>query len=99
MNIQDRVIDIITDSLKQKLECLIIEGLKRKGFEFENEIELEKFIKKRCKKKDLTELKKHIYYVDEIPFLAHYYEVIIEPDTEINNTIKFNANYGSFAFL
>ena len=98
-SIQQDVINTLSDGLNKKLENLIIEGLKNKGFEIENTIELENFIKTRCKKEDYIEFKKHIYYVDEIPFFVHYYEVIFELITEDNNGIKMNANYGNYAFL
>ena len=90
--------DVISRLFNQ-LEVLLIQGLKNKGFEFENRIELENFIRTRCRKEDHIEFKKHIYYVDEIPFFVHYYEVVFEPITEDNNGIKMTANYGKYAFL
>ena len=46
--------------LQTKLEDYIIEGLKRKGFEFENRTDLEEFIKTRCECKD------NIYFKEEL---------------------------------
>ena len=97
--IQNDVISRLSDNLVNQLECLLIQGLRNKGFEFENTIELENFIKTRCRKEDHIEFKKHIYYVDEIPFSVHYYEVIFEPITEDNTGVKMTANYGKYAFL
>lgn len=97
--LQHEVISRLSNNLVNQLEGLLIQGLKNKGFEFKNIIELENFIKTRCRKEDHIEFKKHIYYVDEIPFLVHYYEVIFEPITEYNTGFKITANYGRHAFL
>ena len=97
--LQHDVISRFSNNLVNQLEGLLIQGLKNKGFEFENIIELESFIKTRCRKEDHIEFKKHIYYVDEIPFFVHYYEVIFEPITEYNTGVKMTANYGKYAFL
>lgn len=85
--------------LQTKLEDYIIEGLKRKGFEFENRTDLEEFIKTRCECKDNINFKERIYYADNIPFFLHKYEIIYEPITQDNNGIKMSANYGSYAYL
>ena len=89
----------IFSELQTKLEDYIIEGLKRKGFEFENRTDLEEFIKTRCECKDNIYFKERIYYADNIPFFLHKYEIIYEPITEDNNGIKMSANYGSYAYL
>jgi len=39
----------ISVGLISSLELLIIDGLKRKGFEFDNRIDLENFIKSNCR--------------------------------------------------
>ena len=85
--------------LNNKLENYIIEGLRLKGFEFENKIELENFIKERCSCVDNIQFKERIYSIDEKPFFLHKYEIIYEPITEDNNGIKMSANYGSYAYL
>jgi len=90
--------DVICE-LQTQLEYYIIEGLKIKGFEFENKIQLEYFIKERCRRTDNIEFKEHIYYVDDIPFFLHKYEVIYEPIIEYNNRVKMYANYGSYSYL
>lgn len=96
---QYKIMNKLSENLINQLENLFIQGLKNKGFEFKNKIELENFIKKRCRKEDYIEFKKNIYYVDEIPFLIHYYEVVFEPITEYNNGIEMTANYGKYAFV
>ena len=96
--VQDIMNDIIS-KLESKLEDYILEGLKRKGFEFENKIDLEKFVKTRCLCKDDVEFKERVYYVDNTPFFLHRYEIIYESITEYNNGINMSANYGSYAYL
>jgi len=85
--------------LQTKLEDYIIEGLKRKGFEFENRTDLEEFIITRCECKDNIHFKERIYYADNIPFFLHKYEIIYKQITQDNNGIKMSANYGSYAYL
>lgn len=89
----------LISGLQTKLEDYIIEGLKRKGFEFDNKTELENFVKTRCRRTDNLQFKEHIYYVDDVAFFLHKYEIIYEPITEDNNGIKMSANYGSYAYL
>ena len=45
----DSVIGRLSSQLNKQLEDYTIEGLKRKGFEFENRMELENFIKSNCR--------------------------------------------------
>lgn len=89
----------LISGLHKKLEDFVIEGLKRKGFEFENKSELEDFFRKRVTRTDNIEFKEHLYYVDDVAFFLHNYEIIYEPITEDNNGIKISANYGSYAYL
>ena len=98
-SLQMAVTSRLISGLYKKLEDYVIEGLKRKGFEFENKSELEDFFRKRVTRTDNTEFKEHIYYVDSTPFFLHKYEMIYEPITEDNNGIKMSANYGSYAYL
>jgi hypothetical protein len=93
------VIGRLFSQLNKQLEDYMIEGLKRKGFDFENRIELENFIKSNCRCEDNIDFKERIYYVNDIPFFLHKYEVIQEPITEYNNGVRISANYGSYAYL
>jgi len=97
--IQD-IIGRLSSELNKKLEDLAIEGLKRKGFEFENRIELENFIKSNCRCEDRTDIKQRTYFVNDIPFLLHCYEIEMDltPIT-IDREVKMSANYGRYAYL
>jgi len=84
--------------LNNQLDSCFIEGLKRKGFEFETKPELEQFIIEHCRCEDNVDFKERVYYVDYIPFFLHRYEVGVETITE-DRKITMSANYGSFAYL
>ena len=93
-------INKISSQLNKQLEDCIIEGLKRKGFEFKNRMELENFIKSNCRCEDRIGLKKRTYYVNDIPFFLHYYELEMDlnPITT-DREVKMSANYGSYTYL
>ena len=90
----------ILNSLNKKFEDLVVEGLKKKGFEFENRVELEAFIKSNCRCEENIELNQRIYFIDNTPFLLHYYnseppQMITSEAGEYNMT----ANLGTYAYL
>ena len=97
---KDWIINNISNQLIKKLDDYIIEGLKRKGYEFNNRIELENFIRLNCRCEDKTDIKERIYYVNDIPFFIHYYQIdldLIPIDHE--GEIKLSANYGQYVYL
>ena len=94
------VISSLSDDLDIKLETIIIEGLKRKGFEFNNKFELLNFIKQRCKIEDDSNLKQATYFIDNKPFFLHDYNIEFDLTTIIDGkstTIK--ASCGNFVYL
>lgn len=97
--LQNEILNKIYSSLQSQLENLIIEGLKRKGYQFENKKDLEDFVKTRCRRTDNIQQKQCVYYVDDTPFFLHNYEVVNEQLTEHNNGIKMSANYGTYSYL
>lgn len=99
MSLYQDATNYLVQGLIKKTEDLFVEGLKLKGFEFENRFELETFIKEHCRCEDNMDLKQRIYFVNDIPFFLHCYEVIYEPITEINNGMRMSANYGYYSFL
>ena len=68
----------IQNNLLNKLDNLIIEGLRRKGFVFENKNDLEKFIITNCRSEDNSEKKQKTYFVFEAPFVVHSYGILID---------------------
>lgn len=99
-NILHEAMNRLANGLCQKLDSYFIEGLRRKGFEFDNRIELEQFIKERCRCEDHTDLKERIYYVDDIPFFLHKYEIHLPPvGINDDDSCMLTANYGHYAYL
>lgn len=97
--IEEEIIKKMSLEFASKLENLIINGLKLKGFEFENKIELEEFIKTRCRRTDNIDFKEHIYYIDDVPFFLHKYGIELSPVIEHGNEIKMYSNFGSYKYL
>ena len=90
--------DILND-LSFKFDKLIIEGLKRKGFEFKHKLELEAFIKERCRCEDNVDLKKRTYYIDNIPFFLHDYNIEPIDHIKTNDGYTITANLGTYTYL
>ena len=94
------VIGRLSSQLNKQLEDLWIEGLKRKGFEFENRMELENFIKSNCRCEDRTDIKQRTYFANDIPFFLHCYEIEMDLNPiQIDREFKMSANYGHYAYL
>ncbi len=87
----------MVNELNNKLEQLFIEGLKLKGFGFNNRIDLENFISHNCRCEDNRDLQEKIYYVNNIPFLLHVYK--IDMNLTYNDTYTLTGNYGHYKFL
>jgi len=96
-DLQDNVINEINSNLYKQLDDIIIEGLKRKGFEFNNHHDLVIFVKEHCRCDDYTPIQEKIYLVNDVPFLSHKYK------TEIDYTklgeYKISASLGSYRYL
>lgn len=99
-DMMQNVMSRISTDLLKKFDEAIEEGLRRKGFEFENRFEIIEFIKSRCKCEDRIDIHERTYYVDDTPFFLHSYGVEMEfnPSTErINNTMSVTC--GGIAYL
>jgi hypothetical protein len=90
----------LSNNLNGQFEASVIEGLKRKGFEFENKLELKQFVKDHCRCEDNVGFQQRIYYVNDVPFFLHNYkcEMSLNPINEDKKTI-LSASYGYFAYL
>lgn len=89
----------LVSDLQRKLEDFIIEGLKKKGFEFDNKLDLENFIMSRCRSEDNINEKQKTYFVDNIPFFLHNYEVEMSNAMQEGKDYVLRANYGYYAYL
>ncbi|NLH51836.1 MAG: hypothetical protein GX459_03195, partial [Bacteroidales bacterium] len=94
------VIGRLSSQLNKQLEDYMIEGLKRKGFEFKNRMELENFIKSNCRCEDRIDIKQRTYFVNDIPFFLHCYEIEMDLNPiKTDKEFKMSANYGRYAYL
>jgi len=83
-----------------EFQKFVEEGLKRKGFEFDNGSELIQFIQLRCKFEDNAIAKQKMFFVDDIPFLLHNYNTeVVKSTMNINEPFKISADLGSYTFL
>jgi len=94
------VIGRLSNNLSKQLDDYVIEGLKRKGFEFKHKNELEAFVKERCRCEDNVDLKERVYYVDDIPFFLHNYKSEpLQMPSITDREYKLTANLGTYAYL
>ena len=94
------VISRLSYQLNKQLEDYMIEGLKRKGFEFEHSTELKNFINSNCRCEDSVDIKQRTYFVNDIPFFLHCYEFEMDLNTiQTDREFKISANYGRYAYL
>lgn len=94
------VIGRLSNKLNKELEDYVIEGLKRKGFEFKHPLELEAFVKERCRCEDNIDLKQKVCYVDNIPFFLHNYKSEpLQMSSITDRGYKMTANLGTYAYL
>lgn len=91
----NEIINQIAKNLSDKFDDLIIEGLKNKGYIFNNRLQTENFIKEYCRCEDNINIQQRIYYVKDIPFLLYNYELKIEYGE--NNSIT--ASSGTYKIL
>lgn len=97
--IEEEATKRLYSNLHSKFDELFIEGLKRKGFEFDNLIETEEFVKHRCICEDNTLKSERIFYVDEVPFFLHRYKTEVEIPALDENRIYISATIGTYSFL
>ncbi|UII79985.1 hypothetical protein [Flagellimonas sp. CMM7] len=92
----------ICQSMNSKIEELVLEGLKRKGFEFDDKLSLEKFVTTRCRVEDNKEFQEKTYFVDNTPFFLHKYRLTSNQGLGIGfkgHTITLEADWGTYMFL
>lgn len=92
------IIGVVAEGINDELESILTEGLRLKGFEFEDRSCLESFLRERCRCEDNSYLKEKVYFVDDIPFFLHNYSEEFRINKDDDSGI-FIANYGSFKYL
>lgn len=85
-------------ALRDEMDKMVTEGLKRKGHEFETRKELETFIKENCSVRLIERTNEQIFYANGEAFLSYYpqSEIVIYHDTE-EHTVKAKA--GTYIYL
>jgi hypothetical protein len=98
-NIEEQIVLKTIEQMRTKLEELVVEGLRLKGFDFERREELLSFIKINCRLEQ-TQQGESIYYINDIPFLLYIYKMELpEVELDVNNQLVIKADYGSYSFL
>jgi ribosomal protein L1 len=98
-DIMEKAVQKISLDLERKLEELVFAALEAKGFKFDNTVDLITFLGERCKIIDHVQAKEKVYYVDQIPFFLHRYEVMPELSNLEGGSVKMIANFGSYTNL
>lgn len=98
------VISKATNELAGRLDEIVIEGLSRKGFTFENRRDIEAFIVENCRRIRDPFSKVDTYYVKNERFLLHYYSpewsLTHKHEEDLSESrIKVKATVGRFQFL
>lgn len=90
----------LISGLNKKLENILIEALKKKGYEFDNRLDLQNFIKQNIRIEDYQAKHERIYFVNDIPFFIHFYKSNCVPaKTELERGFCMTADLGTYAFL
>ena len=99
-NLQQYYTEELALTLKSQLEDVFIEGLKRKGYDFEHRFDLEEFVKRHVRCDDNLQAKERIYYIDNKEFLIHRYNSEQDYTPEFNDKgITISASLGEYAYL
>lgn len=93
--LESEILKIIVKRLCNKLDQIMIEGLRKVGFEFKKEFELIEFIKINCHCEDNPIIGQKTYFVNEIPFLKLYYNQNI---TISDVGEEFFYNFGQYSY-
>lgn len=94
--------DSLAYSINKQIDDVVIEGLKRNGFDFTDRPrqDVEEFIKKYCKCEDNIHHKERMYYVYNKPFLVHDYNIYMDVQwyhSDTQTTVIVDS--GSFRFV
>lgn len=89
------------NELSAKMDELIVEGLARKGYEFNNRLDLEQFIKSHCNIIGCGFHQYRIFYVKNIPFLFHDYgnDLMFPKLFKDSDNTSFEISMGKYKFL
>ena len=89
----------LNNEIAKKFDEYIVEGLKRKGFEFETKEELISFISNNCTCEIDNDLECRVYLVNGSPFFAYYPKLVPECDYSKINEPIFTFDLGYFSYI
>jgi hypothetical protein len=93
------VVCSLQNNLLNKLESIIVEGLKRKGYEFSSTDEFEAFVKEFCRCEDNLDKKERTYFVNNTPFLLLKHETTLDFRPRVTSEAVTIGASTSFAYL
>jgi hypothetical protein len=98
-SIQQEYTENVVKQLIAQWDEIFIEGLRLKGYKFNDRHDVEIFLKEgNCRCEDNQERQERLYYVKEVPFLLHSYKVDFKlPSKE--EPFKIEASYGHYKYL
>lgn len=100
ISVESSIVTEISNKLVEKFDALMVEGLKRKGYEFTSRHDLENFIRESVRCVDNNATKQRTYLVNDVPFFLHCYEVWdLQQEILDNGNSIMTATYGSFTYL
>jgi hypothetical protein len=100
VKLKPTVHEVFADNIIPQVDEYMIEGLKRKGFEFKTKRYLVNFLKSNCKTEDRHDIKQRTYFVNDIPFLLHrYHDEKYYAPIETDSGFEITAPCGSFSYL
>lgn len=82
-----------------QIEDVIIEGLKRKGYTFEDRDRLEFFIKEKCRCEHNKDSNISTYYVNDTPFLKHKHNSLPKFKISEEDHFSVSVNLGEYIYL
>ena len=92
-----KVIQQAVKKINEKTNDLIVEGLKLKGFVFEEKEDLIEFIKNHCTLMNYEEIGRQVLSIGKNPFLELYFRNDLE-DLKQDENLKFNYDF-KYKFL
>jgi len=100
-SLQSELIKKVSSEINNKVDSVITEGLKRKGYSFDSENELLNFIKTNCSCIENRDVKQRLYIVDNNAFLLWNYDQEIDVKKHFNPEmiLSMSMSVGSFEFL
>lgn len=89
----------MANDLANKFDEIFEEGLRLKGFEFNNKFQLYDFVKHNCSCLEDSENFNRTFTVNGMPFLFHSYRQNVTPVIEINGEFSISADFGYYKYL